>query len=103
MIKHIVLLTIRKDVSQDKLTTAFAALSELRKFIPEIQSFSWGEYRSNEGLNQGFTHGFEMEFNSEKSRDAYLEHPAHKEIASSMLVPLLENGFKSVIAFDYEV
>ncbi|MDB5242587.1 MAG: stress responsive alpha-beta barrel protein, partial [Spirosoma sp.] len=38
----------------------------------------WGTNHSPENLNKGLTHAFILTFDSEKDRDAYLPHPAHK-------------------------
>lgn len=99
MIRHTVLLKFRPDVTQATIDEVFKALAALQEKISGIVSFHGGPYSSPEGLNQGFAHGFSMDFSSEKERDAYLPHPEH-EIVKGMIIPLLaDNG---VIAFDFE-
>jgi hypothetical protein len=58
----------------------------------------YGEYNSTEGLNEDFTHGFVMTFDTLESRDAYLPHPVH-ETVKEFVVPKLER----VIVFDINV
>ena len=53
---------------------------------------------SDEGLNDGFTHGFVMTFDSPKSRDEYLPHPEHERV-KLVVVPNLER----VMVFDFTV
>jgi hypothetical protein len=55
-------------------------------------------YQSDEGLNDGFTHGFVMTFDSPQSRDAYLPHPEHERV-KLVVVPNLER----VMVFDFTV
>ncbi len=58
-----------------KIEEAFRALPSK---INLIKDFEWGVNNSPEKLNQGLTHCFFLTFSSEKDRDAYLIHPAHK-------------------------
>jgi hypothetical protein len=102
MIKHIVLLKFKENCPSQDIEWCFKALAGLKDHIPEILSFNHGCYRSQEGLNQGYGHGFEMEFSDERCRDIYLDHQVHKDVAGK-IIPLLEDGFNSVIAFDYEI
>jgi hypothetical protein len=51
---------------------------------------------SPEHLNQGFTHCFFLTFKSEKDREVYLPHPAHKEFGR-VLGPHLDK----VLVIDY--
>lgn len=102
MIRHIVLVKFKNNISNAEIQAVFKALDDLRKSIPEIISYSWGEYRSKEGLNKGFTHSFVMKFKDENARDIYLNHPEHKRVAEKIVLPVLEDGFNSVIAFDYD-
>jgi hypothetical protein len=53
---------------------------------------------SPENLNQGLTHCFFLSFESERDRDAYLPHPAHKEFGK-LLGPYLDK----VVVVDYWV
>jgi hypothetical protein len=80
----------------------FAGLDGLRRKIPGVLDFSGGAYKSNEGLNKGFTHGFVMTFADAAARDAYLTHPEHEAIKQKVL-PLLEGGLDGAIAFDWEM
>ena len=51
---------------------------------------------SAEGLNDGYTHGFIMTFESPEARDAYLPHPIHEEV-KDIVVPNLAR----VVVFDF--
>src|SRR5262245_7452676 len=85
MVKHVVLLRIRRDVPPSTIEGLFAEIAGLRSKIVGIHDFSWGPYSSPEGLNRGFTHGFVMTFADEASRDAYLPHPEHERVKAQIL------------------
>ncbi|HEY9596669.1 MAG TPA: Dabb family protein [Cyanophyceae cyanobacterium] len=96
-IQHMVLLKFKADVTPEKITELFDLLGELQDLISGITYYSGGSYSSHEGLNQGYTHGFLMTFESVTARDAYLPHPEHERVKAALL-PHLD----SVIAFDFE-
>jgi len=97
-IQHIVLLQFKPDVSEEKISDLFSQLADLKERIPGIASFAGGPYSSHEGLNQGYTHGFSMEFETAAARDTYLPHPEHERVKNAIL-PCID----SVIAFDFEL
>lgn len=100
MIRHTVLMKFRPEVTQASIDEVFKALADLKTKIPGLISFHGGPYSSPEGLNQGFTHGFSMDFSSEKERDAYLPHQEHDKV-KDMIIPLIaDNG---LIAFDFSI
>jgi hypothetical protein len=96
-IQHIVLLEFKPEVNSEKISELFDQLAELQQLIPGITYFSGGPYSSSEGLNQGYTHGFLMTFESVEARDTYLPHPEHERVKAALLQCI--NG---AIAFDFE-
>jgi hypothetical protein len=58
----------------------------------------YGPYNSTEGLNDGYTHGFIMTFESLEAREAYLPHPIHEDV-KDLVIPRLER----VVVFDFNV
>ncbi|MBX7074380.1 MAG: Dabb family protein [Pirellulales bacterium] len=101
-IKHVVLLKIRRDVTPELLAEVMAELGELRRVIPGILDFSWGANNSQEGLHQGFTHGFVMTFADLAAVSAYMPHPEHERV-KGRIVPLLEGGLAGALIVDWEV
>ncbi len=96
MLRHVVLFkfkdnTVPADVK--KIEDAFRALPGK---ISEIKGFEWGVNNSPEKLNQGLTHCFFLTFHSEKDRDAYLVHPAHKAF-----VDVISPFFDKATVLDY--
>jgi len=96
-VQHMVVLQFKKGVPAEKIAELFGELARLRQVIPGIEHFSGGPYASQEGLHQGFTHGFLMTFRDAESRDRYLPHPEHERVKQAIL-PHIDN----VLAFDFE-
>ncbi|MFM9073591.1 MAG: Dabb family protein [Cyanobium sp.] len=99
MVDHLVLFRFRPEVSQQEIRLLFEELRGLASQVDGICGFRGGAYSSPEGLNQGFSHGFVMTFQSPAARDAYLPHPAHQLVVEKIL-PMLEGGLSGVVAFD---
>lgn len=98
MTRHFGMLQFRQDVSQSEIDECFTALRSMLGKIPGLLKIEHGPYDSSEGLNDGFTHGFIMTFDSSQSREAYLPHPVHEKV-KAFIVPKLER----VVVFDFNV
>lgn len=97
-VQHMVLLKFKEETGDDKIVEIFNQLEELTRLIGGITYFAGGPYSSHEGLNQGYSHGFIMTFESAAARDTYLPHPEHERVKQAIL-PCIEG----VVAFDFEV
>ena len=95
-LRHIVLFSFKASSSSSEIKMIEDAFRALPSKISEIKGFEWGLNNSPENLHQGFTHCFLVTFDSEKAREDYLPHPAHKEFVA-ILGPHLER----VLVFDY--
>lgn len=98
MVRHYGIFQFKPEVSEAQIDECFSAMKGMVGQIPGLQDLEHGPYESPEGLNEGFTHGFIMTFDSPESRDAYLPHPVHESV-KDIVVPRLER----VIVFDFEV
>jgi len=96
MLRHVVLFKFKDDATPDQVKQVEKAFLALPSAIKEIKDLEWGINNSPENLNQGLTHCFFLSFNSEKDRDAYLPHPAHKAFGA-ILTPYLDK----VVVIDY--
>jgi hypothetical protein len=95
-LRHVVLFKFKESTppaDKKKIEDAFRALPAK---ISEIRGFEWGTNVSVENLSQGFTDCFLLTFASEKDRDAYLVHPAHKEFGA-----LLGGALEKVLVVDF--
>jgi hypothetical protein len=96
MLRHVVLFKFKDDATSEQVKQVEDAFRKLPTQIKEIKDFEWGINNSPENLNQGLTHCFLLSFKSEKDRDAYLPHPAHKAFGA-VLTPYLDK----VVVVDY--
>ena len=92
LLRHVVAFKFKSSASKADIQKVVDAFSALPDKIKEIKKFEWGINNSPEGLNKGCTHGFILNFHSEKDRNTYLVHPDHKAFGS-LLGPHLEDVF----------
>ena len=82
VLRHVVIFRFKETTSPQDVKKIEDAFRALPSKIHEIRSFEWGTNVSQENLSQGYTHCFILTFASEKDRDVYLTHPAHKEFGN---------------------
>lgn len=103
MIRHIVLLRFRSDVSADTKRMLFAELADLRGHLHGIVDFRVGPNVSPETpVIHGFHEGFWVDFVDAAARDAYLDDPAHKAVGAR-LVAHADGGLSGILVFDMTV
>jgi hypothetical protein len=98
MTRHYGMFQFKNGVSDSEIDTCFKAMKGMIGKIPGFLEMEYGPYDSTEGLNDGYTHGFIMTFDSPESREAYLPHPIHEKV-KELVIPKLER----VIVFDFNV
>lgn len=91
-LQHVVAFKFKDGTRPEQIAKVEVAFKELAKKVPGITGFEYGVNNSPEGKNKGCTHCFILSFNSEKDRDGYLPHPAHKEFGK-LVGPLLADVF----------
>ena len=96
LLRHVVLFNFKEGSTPAQIKTVTDAFGLLPQKISSIKAFEWGTNNSPENLNQGFTHCFFVSFASEKDRDEYLPHAAHKAFVE-VLKPVLDK----VLVVDY--
>ena len=98
MTRHFGMFQFKGGVNDAEIENCFTAMKDMVGKIPGLMDMEYGAYDSSEGLNDGFTHGFIMTFDSPESREAYLPHPIHEEV-KILVVPKLER----IVVFDFNV
>ncbi len=96
LLRHAVLFKFKDSASAHDIKKVEDAFRMLPSKIKEIKAFEWGINNSPENLNSGFTHCFFVSFNSEKDREVYLPHVAHKAF-----VEVLKPHLDKVLVIDY--
>ena len=97
-VKHYGCFQFKAEVTDEQITECFSSMQSMVGRIPGLLDFNFGPYDSAEGLNDGYTHGFIMTFESPQARDEYLPHPIHEEV-KDLVVPRLER----VVVFDFNL
>ena len=93
-VRHVVVFKYKKTATADQIAQVTRAFRELRAKIPGITAFEDGVNNSPEGKNLGFTHVYQMTFESVAARDAYLPHPEHKKFGDLLgKLAILEDAF----------
>jgi len=98
MTRHFGVFKFNPDVTQEQIDESFIALVDLKNKIPGLISVEHGPYKSSEGLNEGFTHGFIMTFENAQYRDEYLPHPDHL-----VVVDLVQPRLEKLVVFDFDI
>ena len=96
LLRHVVLLKFKNGSTTAEIKKVEDAFRALPSKIEVIRGFEWGTNNSPENLNQEFTHCFFVSFNSEKDREVYLPHSAHKAF-----VEVLTPHMDKVLVIDY--
>jgi len=91
LLRHVVLFKFKEGTTPQQVKQVEDAFRALPAKINLIRGFEWGTNVSPENLAQGYTHCFFLSFVSDKDRDAYLIHPAHKEFGK-LLRPYLDKA-----------
>ena len=93
-VRHVVVFKYKKDATPEKIAQVTRAFRALRGAIPGITAYEDGVNNSPEGKNLGFTHVYQLTFESVAARDAYLPHPEHKKFGDLLgKLAVLEDAF----------
>lgn len=102
MIKHIVLIRFKPEISLNEIEAIFTQIGQLSQLLPSMKSYDYGRYNGADERYKGFDYAFYMEFDTAEERDAYLVHPAHIAVGQALRAMLDPNGSDSFMAFDYD-
>jgi Stress responsive A/B Barrel Domain len=102
MIRHIVLIRLRPEVSEAKITTIFGALPALSARLPGVLAFASGRSASPEQIERGYMHGFTIDFASWEALATYQADADHK-VFGGQLVAHAQGGIDGLLVFDLEV
>lgn len=97
MIRHIVLLKARPEVTDAHIECIFADLHALQ--LPGILAIHSGRSESPEKIERGYLHGFTVDFADWEALAAYQAHPDHKRVGAA-LVAAAQGGLDGILVFD---
>jgi quinol monooxygenase YgiN len=102
MIRHIVLIRFRPEVSEERIAAIFADLHKIKSVLPGVLSVTSGRSESPERIERGFMHGFVADFADWAALAAYQEHPDHKRVGAALVANAV-GGLDGILVFDLPV
>ena len=87
-LNHVVLIKFKDSATPEQIKKVEDAFAALKEKVPGVTSLRYGTNVSPEKKNKGYTHAFILTFATDKDRDGYLVHPAHKAFGG-VLGPVL--------------
>ena len=99
MIRHIVLVKFRPDVSEAEIAAIFADLAAIRARLPGVIDIRAGRSESPEQIERGYMHGFTVDFTDWAALAAYQDHPDHRRVGAA-LVAAAEGRLSAILVFD---
>jgi hypothetical protein len=100
MIRHIVLIRFRQDLTEEAIDALLAPLGPLsqRLGFPAV----WGRSESPEQIERGYRHGFVADFPSWEALARYQDDQGHKVFGGG-LVAHAEGGLDGILVFDLAI
>ncbi|WP_269583282.1 Dabb family protein [Roseibium sp. Sym1] len=102
MIRHIVLIRFRPDVSEDTISGLFSELREIEKKVSGIRDITSGRSESPEKIERGYMHGFVVDFDDWDALERYQTHPDHKALGSKLVANAI-GGIDGILVLDIPV
>ena len=102
MIRHIVLIRFRPDVSGETIEAIFADLQQIKNVLPGVLSITCGASESPEKIERGFMHGFVADFADWAALAGYQAHPDHKRIGTALVANAV-GGLDGILVFDLPI
>lgn len=97
MIRHIVLIRFRPDLTEEAIGRLFAPLAPLANRLGFVAH--WGRSESPEHIERGYMHGFVADFASWDALASYQGDPEHKAFGSA-LVSHAQDGLDGILVVD---
>lgn len=102
MIRHIVLIKFRPEVSEDLIGELFAELRQVREQVSGILDITSGRSESPEKIERGYMHGFVVDFEDWEALEAYQTHPDHKALGARLVENAI-GGIDGILVLDIPV
>jgi len=99
MIRHIVLLRFRPEISEAAIAALFTELALIQEQLPGLIAITSGRSESPEQMERGYLHGFVADFVDWEALQAYQDHPDHQRLGAK-LVAASVGGKDGILCFD---
>ena len=97
MIRHIVLVRFRTDLTEAQIAALLAPLGPLSQRLGFAAT--WGRSESPEKIERGYLHGFVADFASWEALAAYQDDPGHKAFGAGLVAHAV-GGIDGILVFD---
>ena len=102
MIRHIVLIRFRAEVTEVAIAAIFADLQAIKARLPGVLAITAGRSESPEQIERGYMHGFVADFADWAALAAYQAHPDHKRVGAALVAAAID-GIDGILVFDLPV
>lgn len=99
MIRHIVLIRFKPDLTDPQIADIFAELHRIKSQIEGLISITSGRSESPEKIERGYMHGFVADFTNWAALEAYQQHPDHKRLGARLVANAV-GGVEGILVFD---
>lgn len=99
MIRHIVLIRFRPEITETAITAIFADLLAIKAKLPGVLAITSGRSESPEQIERGYMHGFVADFADWAALAAYQDHPDHKRVGAALVAAAI-GGIDGILVFD---
>jgi Stress responsive A/B Barrel Domain len=99
MIRHIVLIRFRPEITEAAIAAIFSDLHAVRDVVPGVLAIHAGRSESPEQIERGYLHGFTVDFSDWEALAAYQTHPDHSRVGEA-LVAGAQGGLDGILVFD---
>ncbi|WP_239043206.1 Dabb family protein [Citrobacter freundii] len=84
MIRHIVLLSLRKEISKRSVECLMRYFEYVANNVEGCMGFEWGENICNEDVRAGYTHCVVISFRSLIAKETYLILDEHQKLSARL-------------------
>ncbi len=102
MIRHIVLIRFKPELSETDIVDIFQELHAIEGRVVGLLSITSGRSESPEKIERGYMHGFVADFSDWDSLQAYQDHPDHKALGARLVANAI-SGLDGILVFDLPV
>ena len=101
MLRHVVLMRFAQEVYSEEWQGIYICVRELKKSLLGVMGFCFGENSFRTEYDQGFTHGFTLDFVDHDAFESYLKHPLYLELQQKLRHNVSER--QDVLMFTYRI
>lgn len=99
MIRHIIMLKIKDDATDEQIEAAFQGMKAIKEDQTQIRAFSIGKAQNKSSRKPRYNVAMVMDFDNFDDLDRYNKSQAHDNAVQKYLVPIVEH----ITGVDYDL